>query len=468
MTSSGTLIGERYLLERIVGTGATSEVWVATDTTTGRTVAVKLIRQALTDMGGSELLYRMRREADLLTRLNHPNVVSIHAAGQLDDGAFIVMEYVDGETLAQRLARTGPITSPEFMDIAIGLARGLRAAHDLGITHRDVKPANVLLGGDGSVKLVDFGIARSETDTSITSIGFPLGTPNYMAPEVAAGGRATVQTDIYSLGLVFLEALSGREAVRSVVRQQVDSRRSRILRRRRSSVPSIPDGPLTPIVIAMLAVSQRPTADHVVDALLAASTGASPEAVLARSRHAKRKLTTSRASIALVTTTIVAFVAGYVIKPPVHDRRSAPNPSTSPTVTSTASGGYLSKYAPQTNLAVYKSHLIGTWRLVHGKSIFTSGVAGMVIYADGTWQLLQASSGNGRTATLTKMDFGGTWSAAEANQSGGVSSFQTDFVVDGTGTYNTIPLFSRDQKTLTLTDGMTSTTGIYEREPDGS
>ena len=183
-------------------------VWLAHDTTLGREVAVK--RLGLVPGGDAAGLARAAREARLAARLNHPHVVHVFDLVNEDEGQWLVMEYVEGQTLAAMI-RTEGAMSPDRAAALVGQAAdALAAAHAAGIVHRDVKPSNMLVGGTDEVKLSDFGIARAEADPSLTQTGLVTGSPAYLSPEVASGHMATTASDVWSLGATLYHALSGQ------------------------------------------------------------------------------------------------------------------------------------------------------------------------------------------------------------------------------------------------------------------
>ncbi|MEA2210452.1 MAG: eukaryotic-like serine/threonine-protein kinase [Solirubrobacteraceae bacterium] len=202
---------DRYRVVRILGTGGMGTVSLAEDTILGRQVALKRVHRAAGDSGP----LRLRREALLGASMSHPNLVSIYDVDETEDGDLvIVMEYVEGETLRDALARDGGLGSAEALRILTGAAAGLDAIHAQGIVHRDVKPANVLLGRNGDVKIADLGIAAVPDRTQITTSGSILGSLGYMAPEQMREAEATPAIDIYALAAVAYEALSGQKARR--------------------------------------------------------------------------------------------------------------------------------------------------------------------------------------------------------------------------------------------------------------
>jgi serine/threonine protein kinase len=202
----------RYREIATLGVGGMATVILAEDTVLGRRVALKRLRSPVGDPRG---LLRLRREALVGASLSHRNLVSIYDVIDGQDGdAVIVMEYVDGETLRETLSRDGRLAPHEALRVLGGVAAGLDAIHAQGIVHRDVKPANVLLGADGSVKLADLGIASVSDHTRITTAGTVLGSFRYMAPEQLKDGPTTRAIDIYALAAMAFEALSGRQARR--------------------------------------------------------------------------------------------------------------------------------------------------------------------------------------------------------------------------------------------------------------
>ena len=202
------IVGGRYRLERPLGHGGMASVHLARDSELDRLVAVKLLAE---NLGGEESVHRrFVREARLAARLSHPNVVSVFDAGEDGGRLYIVTEYVDGENLAELLARRGRIPPDEARGLALQAAQGLAHAHAAGLVHRDVKPQNLILRRDGTLKVADFGIARAAEATALTQAGTVLGTAAYLSPEQALGEEVTPATDVYSLGVVLYELLTGR------------------------------------------------------------------------------------------------------------------------------------------------------------------------------------------------------------------------------------------------------------------
>jgi serine/threonine-protein kinase len=197
----------RYEIERTLGGGGMAVVYLALDSELGRPVAVKVLADNLAD--DADLRRRFVREARLAARLSHPNVVRVYDAGEEDDLPYIVMECVEGESLAETLRREGRLEPARVTELGLQACAGLEHAHRAGLVHRDVKPANLLLTEDGTLKIADFGIAHATEGTRVTEVGTVLGTAAYLSPEQATGERVTAASDIYSLGVCLYELLSG-------------------------------------------------------------------------------------------------------------------------------------------------------------------------------------------------------------------------------------------------------------------
>jgi eukaryotic-like serine/threonine-protein kinase len=204
----GTTLGGRYRLESRIGSGGMSTVYRAQDETLERFVAIKVMnREVATD---SDQLERFRREARAVARLSHPNIVHVIDAGEDEGRPYIVFEYIEGETLKDRIRRLGRLEIPEAIAYCIEIARALSAAHAHHIVHRDVKPQNVLIDTEGTAKVTDFGIARTLEEEGLTDDGRVLGTTDYVSPEQALGHGVSGQSDVYSLGVVLYEMLTGK------------------------------------------------------------------------------------------------------------------------------------------------------------------------------------------------------------------------------------------------------------------
>jgi serine/threonine protein kinase len=200
------VLNNRYVLDERLAVGGMGEVWKATDRLLGRPVAVKLLKQQYLDDETSR--GRFRAEARFAAGLQHSGIAHVYDYGEQDDLAYLVMELVPGETLSRILARDGRLSVDATLDLVGQAARALQVAHSAGIIHRDIKPGNLMVTADGTVKITDFGIARSG-DSSMTQTGMVMGTAQYVAPEQATGKRVTPAADLYSLGVVAYESLAG-------------------------------------------------------------------------------------------------------------------------------------------------------------------------------------------------------------------------------------------------------------------
>ncbi|MGI5246712.1 protein kinase domain-containing protein [Dactylosporangium sp. CA-139066] len=205
----GRLLSGRYELRSVIGRGGMAEVWLAVDGRLGRSVAVKMLHAE--GVADPSLPERFEREAHTAARLSHPNIVAVYDVGVDDGTPYLVMELIQGHSLADELA-AGPLDPRRAVHIAEQVCDALAAAHDAGVIHRDVKPANILIGDEGQVKVCDFGIARV-TDRALTALTAPatvIGTSSYMAPEQVLGEPADARSDLYALGCVLYAMLTGR------------------------------------------------------------------------------------------------------------------------------------------------------------------------------------------------------------------------------------------------------------------
>src|SRR3954463_7230315 len=203
----GTCLSGRYRLDVQIGAGGMSTVYRGFDQTLERVVAVKLMHREIAS--DSDQLERFRREARAVAQFSHAHIVGVIDAGEDDGRPYIVFEYVEGETLKERIRRCGRLPVDEALAYAIEITRALGAAHARGIVHRDIKPQNVLIDEEGMAKVTDFGIARSLEEEGLTADGRVLGTTDYVSPEQALGHVVTGQSDIYSLGIALFEMLTG-------------------------------------------------------------------------------------------------------------------------------------------------------------------------------------------------------------------------------------------------------------------
>jgi serine/threonine protein kinase len=256
---AAAVIGGRYRLDNLVGRGGTAEVWQATDTSLDRVVALKLVTVAHDDSSA-----RAADEARTLARLSHPSLVQVYDAGTDASGRpWVVMEFVDGETLSDAIRR-GPLAVRRITEIGLAVAEALDHVHAQGLVHRDVKPANVLMGKGGRVKLTDFGIARLVDAAKVTSTGLMVGTASYLAPEQVAGEVVGPPTDIYAFGLMLLETLTGK---REYEGPAVEAAMARL--HRAPVIPASLTAGWGPLLAAMTAreVADRPTAAEVARVL---------------------------------------------------------------------------------------------------------------------------------------------------------------------------------------------------------
>ncbi|WP_237492130.1 serine/threonine protein kinase [Modestobacter sp. L9-4] len=211
------VLGNRYELRTLLAAGGMGQVWSAEDQLLGRPVAVKVLRSEFT--GDEVFLARFRAEAQHAAALSHPNIAAVYDYGEEPVGdtsdehlAYLVMELVEGESLSVQLARVGRLDADRTVDVLRQTAAALAAAHEAGVVHRDVKPGNVLVRRDGVIKITDFGIAWSAGSVPLTKTGQVVGTASYLSPEQAAGAHATAASDVYSLGMVGYECLTGHRA----------------------------------------------------------------------------------------------------------------------------------------------------------------------------------------------------------------------------------------------------------------
>ncbi|HEY2792075.1 MAG TPA: protein kinase [Micromonosporaceae bacterium] len=204
----GTTLAGRYRVDDHIAGGGMGDVWRGTDEVLGRTVAIKILLPALVAEPG--FAQRFRDEARTMATINHPGVVNVYDYGSDAGVTYLIMEYVEGDALSKTLSRVGRLTPGRTMSLVAQAADALQAAHDKGIVHRDVKPANLLVRPNGTLVLTDFGIARSATGSNLTAVGSVLGTASYISPEQASGAIATSASDVYALGVVAYQCLSGR------------------------------------------------------------------------------------------------------------------------------------------------------------------------------------------------------------------------------------------------------------------
>jgi eukaryotic-like serine/threonine-protein kinase len=248
--SAGDVIAGRYELLELVGTGGMSSVWRSHDRLLDRVVAIKILHEQFT--ADAEYVERFRREARAVAQLSHPNIVTVIDRGEDEGRQFIVFEYIEGENLKDAIERAGRLPVRDALTLTLQMARALAFAHDRGLVHRDVKPQNVLLTEDGRAKMTDFGIARSIDVDGVTVTGTVLGTSEYIAPEQAQGRRVDALTDVYSIGVVLYELLTGTvpfegENFVAIALRHVNEPPSSVLERR----PDVPPRVATAVERAM-------------------------------------------------------------------------------------------------------------------------------------------------------------------------------------------------------------------------
>jgi serine/threonine protein kinase len=355
------LVAGRYELRRPLGHGAMAVVDLAHDNELDRPVALKRLAENLARDEDRRL--RFVREARLAARLTHPNVVRVYDVGEDDGRPFIAMEYVDGETLSERIERSGPLPPAEAAGLGIQAARALAAAHEAGLVHRDVKPHNFLLRRDGTLKLGDFGVAFGTEGTRLTVVGTVLGTAAYLAPEQARGEQVTAAADIYGLGAVLYELLTARPPRTVTSLGELGERSTFLVPDLRDLVPGIPRE-LARVVMSCLAYDpdERPPSAAAVARRLAVAT---PETVtldlpddpaqratqiLAPSDRTGRRR--RRRTLALGGLAAACAVAGGVAAAAISTGGSSPSsPPAQPTVAAIAPGSSAAQQAR--NLAAW-------------------------------------------------------------------------------------------------------------------
>jgi serine/threonine protein kinase len=340
MSPVGEVIADRYELEEVVGVGGMSRVYRAHDRSLERTVALKLLHDHYAEDG--DYVERFRREARAVAQLSHPGIVTVIDRGDDDGKPFIVFEYVDGENLRELLVRCGALSIRQVLELGGEIARALAFAHQHGLVHRDVKPQNVILSGDGRAKVTDFGIARSlEVEHGVTQTGTVMGTSSYISPEQARGERVDAASDIYSLGAVLFELLTGKppfdgDNFVAVAMQHVSQPAPSILDRR-------PDCPVRLARAVERALAKRPEDRFSsMDAFAAeleaclAQLGPAPDAdatliqpspVLRESRPRQHRGASRKAPwvIAAVLLALLAAGGAYVL---LHHQKAAPGVKT--------------------------------------------------------------------------------------------------------------------------------------------
>jgi eukaryotic-like serine/threonine-protein kinase len=332
-------VTDRYRVERKLGRGGMATVYLAHDSVLDRPVALKVLAEQLAD--DEDFRERFLREARLAAKFVHPNVVQVYDVGEDERGPYIVMEYVEGDTLADELRRRGRLPPDEVVAIGIQLCAALEAAHEAGLVHRDIKPQNILRRPSGQVKIADFGIARSLAATSHTELGTVLGTAAYLAPEQARGEQVTPAADIYSLGVVLYELLTGRTPFEAdTLPELVLKREQGTLAAPRQLVPEVPLG-LERVVLSCLALrpEDRPASAAAVARALADPSETRATRVLpppvATPPPRRRRLLAAAAVVAVVLAAVLALALGSGSGKQAATTQSAPTTTTAPATTTT-------------------------------------------------------------------------------------------------------------------------------------
>src|SRR5579859_381154 len=270
---TGTVLGGKYRIGRKIGSGGIGVVYAAEHVTLGHEVAVKVLRGAAARDGGE--IARLRREAYIQVHVEHPNVVRVLDLDQMPDGSiYVVMERLVGRSLADRLARDGLVAPGYAVKAFIHVCRGLSAAHKKGVIHRDLKPGNIFLCDDGVAKVLDFGMSKLASAESLTQTGYTLGTPEYMAPEQCIGAQVEPRTDIYALGVMMYEALTGELPIVAQNRRELlDLHQRQIptpMRQRRPDLPIPEELDLAVMKCLKKRLNERPKSAAELEAMLAA------------------------------------------------------------------------------------------------------------------------------------------------------------------------------------------------------
>lgn len=331
---------------RVLGHGGMASVVLAHDLELDRPVAIKRLAENLA--ANDEFKRRFLREARLAARLSHPNIVAVYDVGEEDGRPFIVMEYVEGETLADLLHGRGRLEPEEAAALALQACAGLETAHEAGLVHRDIKPQNLLVTPGGALKIADFGIARSLDGTRLTQVGTVLGTAAYLAPEQAAGETVTAAADVYALGAVLYELLTGRPP------HVADSLAELAARQQEGAIAPVrelaPDVPAATEDAVMHALARDPEYRPPSAAALADELRARPTAVTMNQRpspptHGSRR--TLLAALALGVVLVIVFAVAMSLR--------GGSGSKQPSVTA----------PPSTGTPAQQAQAFGTWLRDH-------------------------------------------------------------------------------------------------------
>jgi serine/threonine-protein kinase len=334
MAYLGAVLGGRYVLDEQIGTGGYGEVWRATDTLLSRPVALKLLHQRHAEQ--AETVARFRSEAQHAAALSHENIAQVYDYGEAADGQppYLVMELVAGASL-EAMLEVGPLDATKTMDIVAQTAAGLQVAHAAGMIHRDIKPGNLLLNQSGTVKITDFGLAHTIGSVSVTVSGELVGTPGYLAPERAVGEKAGPASDLYSLGIVAYECLTGTRPFTGTQLEVALAHRDRPL-------PPLPASVAADVTAFVMHLTAKDPGSRPRDAaeammwagLLRDGIGAAPVTAHGSAPNraqARRRvmLVYSCAAVAAVIVIVVASVIGFASPRHPVTASSAPTPSSS-------------------------------------------------------------------------------------------------------------------------------------------
>ena len=298
-------VAGRYEVEKTLGGGGMAVVYLARDGELGRSVAVKVLADNLAH--DADLRERFVREGRLAARLSHPNVVRVYDAGEENGRPFIVMECVEGESLAETVRREGRLDPDRVAELGVQACAGLEHAHRAGLIHRDVKPANLLLTGDGTLKVADFGIAHVVEGTRVTEVGTVLGTAAYLSPEQAFGEQVTPASDLYSLGACLYELLAGKPPYGYETLGEMFSRREAGPPPRLEEVPR----ELEAAILSCLErdPGERPASAAELARSLAASRSASPPTAATQVARVHARSAGTRTRIWIAAFAVLAVVA---------------------------------------------------------------------------------------------------------------------------------------------------------------
>ena len=444
-TDEARLIAGRYLLISEVGRGAMGVVWLARDERLGRTVAVKELKPGVglssTQVQNSNL--RARREARIAASLHHPHAVAVYDVAEHDERPYLVMEYVPSQSLAEVLVERTVLAPAEAAVIGVQLTSALVAAHEIGIVHRDIKPANILLTDSGDAKLTDFGISRATGDVTVTATGEMLGTPAYVAPEIAQGRPASSASDVFSLGATLYAAVEG------VPPFGIGPSAIALLLRIVNDEIRLPEqnGPLTDTLMWMLRndPAERPTMEVALRSLRAVAASLTPETRAAQI-PAPRPETAPAPEMADTPPTPTDSASASSSSSPSSsasdsDPDSGPDKRTEAAVAATSkqpSSGY-------TNTRTYTSprkRLLPWWAWLGVSAVVTAGVVAGIVASSGpsTPKASPPSPGSSTHTTrpsATASPVGGNASATASTSATAVPSLTTSSSTSSTAGVST-------------------------------